>query len=262
MGPGAAGRTQGRVPGRVQAGRGALVRVEGSCYRPGVRRAFTLIELLVVIAVVAVLISLLLPALTGAREAGRSAACASNLRQGGMVCRQYADENKGKSPAIGQPYADLPNWALVVQTYAGQTGTTAGEMYSMRSVLVCPTVAAVYRQEPMTRTYAINATGHSGLAGDPDNYDDVLRPAYIRMDAVPFPSGTPLLMDSAVPPPTVSNPPPPTRTASMLDFRLEDHVRDRLGRFHGRQRRFNVVAFDGSARAHGEVKDGWSRPLP
>jgi len=231
----------------------------------GVRRGFTLIELLVVIAVVALLISILLPALVGAREAGRSAACLSNLRQCAMICRQYADENKGKSPAIGQPYAAFPNWALVIQTFAGQPGSTAGELYSTRSILVCPTVASLYRQEPMTRTYAMNATGHAGQPGDPDNYDDAQRPAFIRMDSVEFPSATPLLMDSAVPPPTISNPPPPTRTASMLDFRQSDHVRDRLGRFHGpggTQKLFDAAAFDGSARGHRDVQAAWSIRLP
>lgn len=230
------------------------------------RRAFTLIELLVVIAIVALLISILLPVLAGARESGRAALCLSNLRQGAAICRIYADENKGKSPAIGQPYAALPNWALVVQAYAGQGGGGAsapGELYSSRSVLVCPTVAAHYRQEEMVRTYAMNATGHSGLPGDPDNFDDPIRPAFIRMDSVEFPSATPLLMDSAVPPPTTSNPPPPTRTASMLDFRLPDHVQDRLGRFHGgRLRTFDAAVFDGSARGYREVSPRWAERLP
>jgi prepilin-type N-terminal cleavage/methylation domain-containing protein len=230
------------------------------------RRGFTLIELLVVIAIIAVLVSLLLPALAGAREAGRQANCLSNLRQAGLACRQYADENKGKSPTIGKPDTSLPNWAFVVLLYGGGTaeapaGSPQTDVYVPRSVLVCPTIAQVYSDVIMTRTYAMNATGHSGRPGDPDDYDDPVHQASIRMDSVPFPSTTPLLLDSArafFP----SNPAPPVRTAGSLDFRQEAHIHDRLGRFHARNRFFNAAAFDGSARQHKDVHDFWSDRLP
>jgi prepilin-type N-terminal cleavage/methylation domain-containing protein len=224
-----------------------------------VRRAFTLIELLVVIAIVAVLISILLPALAAAREAGRSTVCLSNLRQAATVCIQYAQQYKGYGPAIGQPYSSLPNWALEVQADAGHAGEGV-ELYTTRSVLVCPSIAAAYRTEPMQRTYAMNATGHAGLIGDRDNYD--LAPAFIRFDAVPVPSGTALLMDSDVPPATTSNPPPATRTASVLDFRQQEHVAHRLGWFHAARKKFDASDFDGAARPHESVPAAWVRPLP
>lgn len=64
------------------------------------RAAFTLIELIVVIAIMAILASLLLPALSKAKEAGRGTACLSNLHQIGLALQIYVSENKNRLPVM------------------------------------------------------------------------------------------------------------------------------------------------------------------
>jgi prepilin-type processing-associated H-X9-DG protein len=60
------------------------------------------VELLVVIGIIALLISILLPALNKARESARNVACLSNMRQIGIMIQMYANLNNGYGPPCGQ----------------------------------------------------------------------------------------------------------------------------------------------------------------
>lgn len=226
------------------------------------RKAFSLIELLVIIAILAALLVILIPTLGSVRAKGRDVRCLTNLRSIGAAWRLYAADNDDRTPALGVPWSESPNWAIVVAQYSGLDVTTAAQLPSGESsVLVCPTTQRQHADVRMTRTYGANVTGFSGAEGDRGDFDE--QPTFARFERVRFPGRTPMVLDSAAIAPG-PNLPPPTRTASVIDFREPAHVEERIGRVHGGPEwmvGFHVGFYDGSTNRRSEVETGWATPI-
>jgi prepilin-type processing-associated H-X9-DG protein/prepilin-type N-terminal cleavage/methylation domain-containing protein len=105
---------------------------------------FTLVELLVVIGIIALLISILLPALNRAKQAANTVACLSNLRQLGQAATMYSQENKGMFPLARE--GSFYQWPRLLSKYLGKEwpasfpygGDATGSGMRVGSVFWCP----------------------------------------------------------------------------------------------------------------------------
>jgi len=161
---------------------GAGPSIETTSQQP-VRDGFTLIELLVVVAIIAVLLSLLLPAVQAAREAGRRLQCTNNLKQLGLGMHNYESSNGvlppemvltfnsaggvfwkstwGASSRI-TPYLELGSLYNAIN-YTNKTSdpSNATAVSTQLHVFICPSEV---NQQAFTSTNATGVTSTYGIS--------------------------------------------------------------------------------------------------
>ena len=117
--------------------------IDEPCAAQNATRFFTLIELLVVIAIIAILASMLLPALSKAREAARRITCVSQLKTMAMATQLYADENADRIPP-GLRYNSWSAsnfwWSILVKTLNSNVKAKAYQqtMTGDYKIFTCP----------------------------------------------------------------------------------------------------------------------------
>jgi prepilin-type N-terminal cleavage/methylation domain-containing protein/prepilin-type processing-associated H-X9-DG protein len=170
--------------------------------RKSLRAAFTLVELLTVIAIIGLVVALLLPAVQAARESGRRAQCANNMKQLMLSVHHFNDQRGGELPpanfyevvnaqtgkaAEGSafyvllPFYERPDVFALFTQDRPDAGYLGAQYFALPPIHVCPSDPtaqrgiAVLDGKTATSNYALNlalfgANGSFNVKGQPSPY--------------------------------------------------------------------------------------------
>lgn len=171
------------------------------------RKAFSLMEMLVVISLITLLISLLMPSLTGAREEARASKCSSNTRQWATAFQSFTVDHNSVLPAFADQYPGLKTetlWYNVVAPYINLETVSAND--PQKSAKNSRNWHAEIRRCPSGSAFVgvhYGAWNNSKPARAPINYQTYANPdppvnyPDLKLEAIRNPSGWAMLFDTA-----------------------------------------------------------------